>query len=62
MQRHVDIYRHKVIMGMHNKSRQGKMMDGMQGTYSDGKNGNFSSMEDELEQMNMNEIAIDDPN
>ena len=32
----------------------------MDGTYSDGKG--FSSLEDDLEQMNMNEIAIDDPN
>jgi len=54
MQRHVDIYRHKVIMGMHNKSRAQKTI--LEG---DEKLG-ISSMDDELEIMH--EIAIDDPN
>ena len=53
MQRHVDIYRHKVIMGMHNKARGKMLMDG------DEKLG-ISSMDEELEIMH--EIAIDDPN
>jgi len=56
MQRHVDIYRHKVIMGIHNKSRGGKMLT--DGTFDD-KMG-LSSLEEELELMH--EIAIDDPN
>jgi hypothetical protein len=54
MQRHVDIYRHKVIMGMHNKSRAQKTI--LEG---DEKLG-ISSMDEELEIMH--EIAIDDPN
>ena len=53
MQRHVDIYRHKVIMGMHNKSRGKMLLDG------DDKLG-ISSIDEELEIMH--EIAIDDPN
>lgn len=58
MQRHIDIYRHKVIMGIHNKSRGGKMlMDGM--SINEDKLG-ISSMEDDLDLMN--EIAFDDPN
>jgi hypothetical protein len=28
MQRHIDIFRHKVIMGMHNKSRGKTLLDG----------------------------------
>ena len=53
MQRHVDIYRHKVIMGIHNKSRGNKML-------TDGTEAGSTSLEDELDLMH--EIAIDDPN
>lgn len=62
MQRHVDIYRHKVIMGIHNKSRSLKSSmladGGVMAT--DGDRFGMSSMEEELEVMH--EIAIDDPN
>lgn len=59
MQRHVDIYRHKVIMGIHNKMRaMGKFGMLTDGTQTEGLN--YSSMEEELEVMH--EIAIDDPN
>lgn len=55
MQRHIDIFRHKVIMGLHTKSKNGmKMLT--DGTFE----GGMSSMEEELELMH--EIAIDDPN
>jgi len=54
MQRHIDIYRHKVIMGIHNKSRAKTILDG-----GEDKLG-ISSMNEELEIMH--EIAIDDPN
>lgn len=53
MQRHIDIFRHKVIMGMHNKSRGKALLDG------DDKLA-ISSVEDDLDLMH--EIAIDDPN
>jgi hypothetical protein len=59
MQRHVDIYRHKVIMGIHNKSRGGKGLIGEGTTYDDKMLGQ-SSLEEELELMH--EIAIEDPN
>ena len=57
MQRHIDIYRHKVIMGIHNRARGGKLMT--DGTFEDKMLGQ-SSVEEELELMH--EIAIDDPN
>lgn len=54
MQRHVDIYRHKVIMGIHNKLRgNGKLLDTTGGM-------DITTMEEELDLMH--EIAIDDPN
>ena len=53
MQRHIDIFRHTVIMGMHNKSRGKTLLDG------DDKLA-ISSVEDDLDLMH--EIAIDDPN
>jgi hypothetical protein len=59
MQRHVDIYRHKVIMGIHNKSRGGKMLLDGTSMGTDEKLG-ITSMEEELELIH--EIAIDDPN
>jgi hypothetical protein len=49
MQRHVDIYRHKVIMGIHSKARAPGKED-LGG----------SSLEEELELVS--EIAMDDPN
>ncbi len=51
MQRHVDIYRHKVIMGIHNKQRKSDLLEA-------DKAGN--SFEEEVE-INL-EIPIDDPN
>jgi len=51
MQRHVDIYRHKVIMGIHNKQRKTDVLE-------TDKLGN--SFEEEVE-INL-EIPIDDPN
>jgi hypothetical protein len=56
MQRHVDIYRHKVIMGIHNKMRKNELMDGDKL----GNTGNGTSFEEEVE-INL-EIPIDDPN
>ena len=53
MQRHVDIYRHKVIMGMHNKARSKMILD------ADGV-GIATMGDDELDIMH--EIAMDDPN
>lgn len=53
MQRHIDIFRHRAIMGIHNKSRGKALMD------NDDKLG-ISSLEDDMEIMH--EIAIDDPN
>jgi hypothetical protein len=50
MQRHVDIYRHKVIMGIHSKARAPGKADDLGGT----------SLEEELELVS--EIAMDDPN
>lgn len=51
MQRHVDIFRHKVIMGIHSRKKAPKF---------DGE-GTEEAKEDELE-INANEIPIDDPN
>lgn len=53
MQRHIDIYRHKVIMGIHNKTR--KMYDNPGEVEKLG-----TSFEEEIE-INL-EIPIDDPN
>jgi hypothetical protein len=58
MQRHVDIYRHKVIMGIHNKQRRnetGAEFDKLGNTTANG-----TSFEEEVE-INL-EIPIDDPN
>lgn len=55
MQRHVDIYRHKVIMGIHNKQRKNEL-----GEDKLGNSGNGTSFEEEVE-INL-EIPIDDPN
>jgi hypothetical protein len=58
MQRHIDIYRHKVIMGIHNKSRAGGKH---QLLTTEGDAHGFSSMgEEDLDLIQ--EIAIDDPN
>jgi hypothetical protein len=54
MQRHVDIYRHKVIMGIHNKSR------GASKLLLDGTEVGTGSMDEDLDLLH--EIAIDDPN
>lgn len=57
MQRHVDIYRHKVIMGMHNKARRvDKVGDNMEDSL-DNRSHNLSSMDLEINQ----EIPIDNP-
>jgi hypothetical protein len=56
MQRHVDIYRHKVIMGIHNKQRKIEYNDGDKL----GNTGHGTSFEEEVE-INL-EIPIDDPN
>lgn len=56
MQRHIDIYRHKVIMGIHNKARrdkEGKAVDG----FTDNHSADFSSIDLEINQ----EIPIDNP-
>jgi hypothetical protein len=62
MQRHVDIYRHKVIMGVHNKQRRDKNGEalalGADDTQDDARDSkNYSTMELEINQ----EIPIDDP-
>lgn len=54
MQRHIDIYRHKVIMGIHNRLRKDKM--GELGDEMESAT-NLSSMDLEINQ----EIPIDDP-
>ena len=58
MQRHIDIFRHKVIMGVHNKIRKEKDVD-FESTYDggDARSHNFSSMDLEINQ----EIPIDNP-
>ena len=62
MQRHVDIYRHKVIMGMHNKLRKDKHGDTIalppNDSFIDGVDDtDMSAMDLEINQ----EIPIDDP-
>lgn len=64
MQRHVDIYRHKVIMGVHNKPRRDKHGDPLDPLASinasfneDRASDNLSAMDLEINQ----EIPIDDP-
>ena len=60
MQRHVDIYRHKVIMGVHNKMRRDKHGDALDTLERDDDLASIgvSSMND----LEMNqEIPIDDP-
>lgn len=57
MQRHVDIYRHKVIMGLHNKQRGKMLTDGGISLPQD----DMKSMIDEEVEL-MQEIAMDDPN
>jgi hypothetical protein len=57
MQRHVDIYRHKVIMGIHNKQRKTDLSDFDK---LGNTTGNGTSFEEEVE-INL-EIPIDDPN
>jgi hypothetical protein len=54
MQRHVDIFRHKVIMGIHNKVRRDKFGD--LNTQDDEKS-HLSAHDFEINQ----EIPIDDP-
>jgi len=63
MQRHVDIFRHKVIMGVHNRLRRDKHGDPVESAMSerhveDASAASFSAM-DHLE-IN-EEIPIDDP-
>jgi len=59
MQRHVDIYRHKVIMGIHNRARRDKFGESAELDKAEAaSNENFSAAA-ELE-MNQ-EIPIDDP-
>lgn len=59
MQRHIDIFRHKVIMGVHNKIRKEKEVDMDDSNYDGGdvRSHNFSSMDLEINQ----EIPIDNP-
>jgi len=51
MQRHVDIYRHKVIMGLHNKLRRDKHGDPIDNTNmssipdNDNQSASFSAMD-----------------
>ena len=62
MQRHVDIFRHKVIMGIHSKIK--KLLIEEEGTLlAEGEKGFAvgTGFEDEME-INNNEIPIDDPN
>lgn len=60
MQRHVDIYRHKVIMGIHNRIRRDKegnyFKDDMMSS-NDNQSHHFSSLDMEINQ----EIPIDNP-
>lgn len=61
MQRHIDIYRHKVIMGIHNRMRREK--DGKESKLgettlsNDQRSHDFSSNDLEINQ----EIPIDNP-
>jgi hypothetical protein len=62
MQRHVDIYRHKVIMGIHNKMRKDKngeavMPMASNDTFVDLPDDQITAMDLEINQ----EIPIDDP-
>jgi histidine ammonia-lyase len=61
MQRHIDIYRHKVIMGIHNRIRKDKMGDEYEVRDStlgaEMESANLSSQDLEINQ----EIPIDDP-
>jgi hypothetical protein len=63
MQRHVDIYRHKVIMGVHNKVRKDKHGDVIplhpDDSFIEGRDDatDMSAMDLEINQ----EIPIDDP-
>jgi hypothetical protein len=60
MQRHVDIYRHKVIMGVHNKQRKDKNGD----VVPIAANEYFQEGRDETDAMDLEinqEIPIDDP-
>jgi hypothetical protein len=58
MQRHIDIYRHKVIMGIHNRVRRDKEGSKVnEGMSNDQHSADFSSVDLELNQ----EIPIDNP-
>ena len=61
MQRHIDIYRHKVIMGVHNKLRRDKHGDAIavpgEDSFIEGHDTDMSAMDLEINQ----EIPIDDP-
>jgi hypothetical protein len=60
MQRHVDIYRHKVIMGIHNKQRRDKNGDPLpidENMEADENATDISAMDLAINQ----EIPIDDP-
>ena len=62
MQRHVEIFRHKAIMGIHNRVKKLALQDS-QNLLTEGEKGFAigSAFDDELE-INNNEIPIDDPN
>ena len=63
MQRHVDIYRHKVIMGEHNKQRRDKNGDMMPHSY-DSLTDEMRNAEEDITAMELEinqEIPIDDP-
>jgi hypothetical protein len=55
MQRHIDVYRHKVIMGAHNKKAYNKKMAANDASYS------LNSMNDTNDMGYQLEIPIDDP-
>ena len=55
MQRHIDVYRHKVIMGAHNKKSFNKKIAGNDASYS------MNSMYDTNDMGYQLEIPIDDP-
>lgn len=58
MQRHVDIYRHKVIMGIHNRVRVDKEGKRAESSMDDEyMSNNLSAMDMEMNQ----EIPIDNP-
>ena len=58
MQRHVDIFRHKVIMGIHNRPR--KTFDDISGEKSFISDNNDPDVRDDDDEINQ-EIPIDDP-